>query len=490
MKLELEVNRCAKPIFLFALIVVTVALASVISIAESQDKPNILLIVMDATRADHLSCYGYHRKTTPYIDNLAKEGVIYENAYSTAAWSLPSVASMFTSSFPSQHGYHAEIMIVKPEEDIFHVRKELRVKGFDFTLASILNSQGYKTVGFSCCPWVSHSTNLSQGFEEFYQMWRDDVENVNRKVKSWLLNNYKTPFFMYIHYFEPHLLYTPKLPYRNLFIENAEQTLQVEDKMFKVENFAYKYIAREIKLSKEEIKALIPLYDAEIRELDEGINEVIGYLREADILENTLIIITADHGENLGEHQLMDHLLCLYDSLLHVPLIIRYPKLFSPGLREQNLVQTIDIFPTIVEVLRINFNKASKLQGQSLVPSRGKQRIRQFVFAEHESPVEFLKWLNKKRSYFDISKYDRQLKSIRSKDFKYIWSSDGRDELYHIKNDPGELDNIIKKMPKKALQMQTKLEDWLSSFETVNSDKSISIDKELEEKLKSLGYIH
>ena len=187
MKVKLEVNRYIKLILLFA---VMGLLGPSAAMAEQKGKPNVLLIVMDATRADHLSCYGYNRTTTPHIDSLAKDGVIYENNYSVGIWSLPSMASMFTSSFPSQHGYNAESMIIKPEENVFNVTEEVKSEGFDFTLAGVLSAQGYKTVGFSGCPWVSRATNLNQGFEEFYRMWRDKAGNINRKVLSWLSNNY------------------------------------------------------------------------------------------------------------------------------------------------------------------------------------------------------------------------------------------------------------------------------------------------------------
>jgi len=220
------------------------------------------------------------------------------------------------------------------------------------------------------------------------------------------------------------------------------------------------YISGKVQMSDEDFEMLLALYDGEILYLDFRMGQLFDYLRELNIMDNTILIITSDHGENFGEHHLMGHHLCVYDTLLHVPLIIRYPDSFEAGLRVDEQVQLTDIFPTILDIVGIDWNGKEQLQGCSLLEDRG-QDGSTFTIAEY-APGGGLNPLANKQ--FDIAKYSNRLKSVRTDEFKYIWSSDGHDELYNIRLDPGELNNLVETEPEKAEELKALLIEWLDSF--------------------------
>ena len=426
------------------------------TLADLKDKPNILWIVADAVRADHLSCYGYHRKTTPNIDRIASEGVLFENAISAAPWTLPSCASMFTGMYPGKHATDAEHRYLA---DNFH------------TIAELLRSYGYKTFGYSNNPWVSPDTNLSQGFDTFevseeapaysplINVATRHIPNpagtedagarqTNEVAKKWIENCYsaKTPFFIYLHYMEAHDPYG-NTPYFRHYLDANISTAKAKG----VNQNPIDYISGNVQMSNEDFEILRALYDGDISYLDFKMNQLFDYLRQLNILDKTVLIITSDHGESFGEHHLMSHMLGVYDTLVHVPLIIVYPKLFKVGSRIVKQVRTIDIFSTILDILGIDWSGAEELQGQTLVSIRKllnprvqkvQQRELPFAIAELAILQPCLNELVKANPSVDISIYSRRLKAIRTNEFKYIWTSDGRDELYNIREDLGELNNL------------------------------------------------
>lgn len=443
-------------------------------LVDLKDKPNILWIVMDTVRADHLSSYGYYRKTTPNIDKLASEGILFENAISPAPWTLPSHASMFTGMFPSKHGSDAEHLYL---EDKFN------------TISEVLRSYGYRTFGYSNNDFVSPRTNLNQGFDNFvivphdkraaYEL-RDHLfinaavnlpiisikdsgaDRTNKVVKKWIANNCytKSPFFIFVNYMEAHDPYG-NTPYSRHYLKRVS-TSEVKSASRDWRG----YLWGKLKFSDNDFDILSSLYDGDILYLDYKIGELINYLKKLKILDNTLLIITSDHGENFGEHNFMNHVLNVYDTLLHVPLIIRYPKVFSSNLKLQAQVQTTDIFPTILDILGIELTGENEIQGHSLVPlvKNKQRRSASFAVSEHAIWNWVLTQFQYENPEFDVSEYTRRLKCIRTDEFKYIWASDGRDELYNIRKDPGELHNLIETHHKEAMELRVAMIDWLVSF--------------------------
>ncbi len=516
---------CSKRVvrhYFYLLVPIFVVLANILgrnvqALTSDRRSPNVLLIVMDTARHDRLSCYGYHRDTTPNIDKIGKEGVVYENAISAAIWTLPSHASIFTGMYLSKHGVTGEHKYLDDRFD---------------TIAEVLKSQGYRTAAFSNNPYVAKWSNLTQGFDMFWQLkrsknwWKiedlnkEELERLKRNLKDrftsfkmpktkdagayisnlkiieWLETEYdpEVPFFMFINYIEPHASYEPPGPYDTIYLDDgitAERVKEVTRKINWGRSWAG-YITGKIKMRDRDFEILSSLYDGELAYLDMRMGELFDYLRQKDILDNTLLIITSDHGEHIGENKMMNHVFYIYDTLLHVPLVIRYPSSFPSGTRIRRQVQLTDIFPTILDVLGISFDGSDELQGYSLIPSKLDKHARPFAVAEKLVLPFALDILQKANASFDISPYLCRRKTIRTEDFKYIWSSDDSEELYNIKNGSGELNNIIESHPQKAEQLRQKLQDWLSSFEhykAVGDEPVSEVDKETLERLKDLGYV-
>jgi arylsulfatase A-like enzyme len=480
-----------------------------VSLPGDLRSPNILLIVMDTMRSDHLSSYGYEVATSPHIDSLAAEGALFTKVIATAPWTVPTHSSMFTGLYPSSHGAHWEHMYLD---------------GSLKTVAELLHEEGYQTVGFSNNPVVSHATNLSQGFEDFYEMWRntsrfptlysevkdwlvclagrDDVGagRTNEMIKGWIERKHRKdrPFFMFVNYLEVHLTYNPPIHYRKKFLPDSD----VVEKMKKVSiRTLYRILLEQglggFHLSPEEIRVLEKLYDAEITYLDSRIGELMHYLRSCGILDTTFLILTSDHGENIGEHGLIDHQLNLYDPLLRIPLIMRYPPLVQGGLRVGSLVQSVDVFSTLLEVGGASGrNPGYSVQGMNLLEALAGGLQRDYAFAEYMSPrsqfdTKVRNWVEAKGEVADLSPYDRRLKTVRTDTLKYVWSSNGKDELYDLSSDPGELENLIGTGHGSPDAMRKKLEEWQRALPKVleGSGEIPEMDRETRDLLKALGYI-
>jgi len=471
-------------------------------------RPNIILLVMDTTRKDFLSCYGHQPETSPNIDALAAEGVVFENNVATAPWTIPTHSSMFSGLYTSSHGAHWE-----------HLYLDDTIE----TVGEILADRGYRTVGFSNNPVVSRSTNLDQGYSDFYEMWKNasrfptlysqikdfviykmgradaGAERTNEMIEGWLERRYdrEQPFFMFINFMEPHLVYNPPVQYRRQFAKDDEVTARMSRITI---HTVYEMLADEssrgLALAPEEVKALRSLYEGEIAYLDSRIGELVEYLRSRDYLDNTLLIITADHGENIGEHDLIDHQLSLYDTTLLIPLIIRYPSRIPGGTRIDDLVQSVDIFPTMLDVAGVEEEDLDdSVLGRSLFFNIRGEPGRTVAFSEYMSPKNQFqrvqRWAEARGKVAVISRFDRRLKSMRSVERKYIWSSDDLDEMYMISRDPGEVDNLKETGADEFTGMEEELERWATSLPRMTKENSEipEMDSETRDLLKALGYV-
>jgi len=200
---------------------------------------------------------------------------------------------------------------------------------------------------------------------------------------EWIRNGHDSlpPFFIFINYIDAHLPYKPCGPYDTIYLDRKIASAKVK----KTNQDPHAYLAKKVAMNDDDFEILRSLYDGEISYLDFNVNQLFDLLSRLRILDKTLLIITSDHGENIGDHGLMDHVFCLYDTLLHVPLIIRYPKVFEPGSRIERQVQTTDIVPTILDILGIDRNKTQGMQGHTLVPrhQKGRQESIEFSISEH-----------------------------------------------------------------------------------------------------------
>ena len=481
-------------------------------LAGEPGRPNLLLIVMDTTRADHLSCYGYSRKTTPNLDRLAQEGALFEQATSTAPWTFSSHTSLFTGLYLSQHA-----------ADWFYPRADDRL----ITLAELLREHGYQTAGFSNNPWVSQATNLAQGFEGFLEYHKDPQDLRRGRVSNWLtisqiaeklrdlalhaeddsadLTNSdvrrwfnqvydpKAPFFLFINYMEPHFVYEPPEPYRSRFLRHPTPAVK---EALSTANMAQ--FIPPVRFDQTTQAILTDLYDGEIAYLDWRIGELMKVLERRKLLDKTLVIVTADHGDSLGEHEIFGHQYCVYETLLHVPLIIRYPEAFPPGTRVSQPVSLVDLVPTLIELFDL---KASSIQadlpGRSWVGSGLAVSPDHVLLAEYSAPLGRLKrarnWFAKQKIPLDIPDeryFTRAFKSLRQGAWKFIWASDGSHALYDLAEDPGETHDLLAQHPDQAQAMETQLQQLLQTLKPLGgTEQPQELDEATHRELRALGYL-
>jgi arylsulfatase A-like enzyme len=471
--------------------------------SSNQKRPNVCLILIDALRADHLSCYGYSRIETVHIDQIASEGALYEQAIGASSWTLQSVASLFTALYPSQH--HASWRYKFLDDE--HV-----------TLAEVLERAGYHTVGWSANPLVDRSTNLHRGFQEFNQItWTfrpsanlglpSLVDRAFRRLHRELvgqggnelarlfrrslgeLAGKEDPFFAFLFFLEPHAPYRPRRKTaRRLLPQDVSQS-QAQKINWRPNNY---YVGK-AQMSERDFGILTALYDAEIVDTDERIGATVDALRQAGILDDTIVIISADHGENFGHHGLMGHSHCLYDDLIRVPLIIRYPKLFPPGMRVSEQVQAHDLFFTLLEAAEVEpsqYQYPARPHRFSLLPDQLKKKARRWTFAERLGPRRKLfESLAQRHPRFDITRYVRELRAVRGEGWKYIWADDGHEELYDLGHDPTEQDNLVLVCPDKACQLRQVLEEELPLPDETGDRDDLEMDEAMLDRLRALGYV-
>ena len=438
--------------------------------AKNNKRPNILLIVMDATRAHNLSCYGYGRATTPNLERFAERSVVYEKAIATSCWSLPTHASMFTGLYPSAHGANDQHHYLDADIPI---------------ITQLLQSQGYQTVALCRKHDVGPETGMDRGFEAFNKTrypaplakalrkadnglarafgYRDGgARHTNREIRALLpkLQADERPFFLFVSNLEAHLPYRPPKAY-NTFLPDLSP-----EKIAGVNLDNWKYMAGQAEMDEEDFAILTALYDGALAYSDYRIGEILTWFEQAGLLDETLVIITGDHGENLGDHRLMGHGYCLYDSVLRVPLIIQYPFNMAPPDRVTYQTQHVDLLPTILAALGDETSEIYRsAQGQNLLNMAG----RTFAIAEQAHP--YLDVFQQKFPEADVSKLNRALRMIRTDEFKYIWSSDGQHELFDLQSDPQESQNLINIQSDVAAEMAQQLAQWLQSSDKINHQR-------------------
>ena len=494
--------------------------------------PNVVLILVDTLRRDHLSCYGHRRRTSPCLDRLAQESTLYTRAISPGAWTVPSQASIFTGTYPSRHGV-----------DRTHPYLDCSLT----TLPEYLRAQGYRTFGISSNFWISTATHYDRGFDVFSQSWQllqargnpslerqqrrdpgysgpatpssinDRVRvaanrleaafwrrccapvmavdkgagRVTRVVKRWIKRwtTLDQPFFAFIHYMEPHLPYRPPARF-------VRQYLDVRDALRarSVNQNALKFMTGRVTMTAEDFDLLGRLYDAEVSYTDHCIGEVVEGLRASRLLDNTLLVFCSDHGENLGDHGLMDHMFSVHDSITGVPLIVRYPGEAQRG-TEHGLVQTLDIFPTVASLVGrdgrsgngTDATLAEQLQGGALPPFGS---AREFAVTELQRVQPPIPTLRRRYPGFDWRVYDRSLCALRTATHKYVQGSNGTEELYAMATDPRETTNRIAADRGRATEMRARLDAWRGGFTPVTpTDSAEELDPEIQRRLQDLGYI-
>jgi len=285
---------------------------------------------------------------------------------------------------------------------------------------------------------------------------------------------------------EPHLEYRPPERFAERFLPAGVSS----DDAIDVRQDAWKYVADKIEVSDRDFTILQALYRAEIAYLDSRIGELKQSLKRNGEFEDTVFVVMGDHGENIGDHGLMDHQYCLYDTLLHVPLLLSGGA-FTGGKTVDDLVQLIDIVPTLLDEVGIEAAEfQSQLQGRSFHPD-AESDPRNRVIAEYMSPQPSMEALEKRVGVLpeSVSRYDRSLRALRTREWKLIRGSDGTRELYHVTEDPGETDDLVESNPDRVETLERELDEWLDSFERADDSSDVDMRQETKDRLEDLGYL-
>jgi arylsulfatase A-like enzyme len=422
---------------------------------RGSELPNILLITLDTTRADHLSCYGYARKTTPRIDELAGESMLHTRCISTSSWTLPAHASLLTGRFPTSHGAKydpngpvALTGILPGEWAGYRVNALSREVE---SLATILKRVGYATGAVVGGPWLKKAFGLDQGFDTYDDDEITDVngrpaELINRRAEPWVDKTADRAFLLFLNYFDPHDPYQPPKEFRFRFLDRSK-------------------LVNGAKATPYELMAF---YDAEIYYADHFVGKLIDHLKDVGLYDDTWIIITADHGELFGEHGMRGHGLTLWEEELHVPLIMKYPKRWARQGRSSEPIQLIDIMPMILD--RLGFSMPAGMQG--IVSGRGAHPI----FAE-VNPLAAISALGDYRAFYQDN-------------LKYIWNSRGHHTLFDLRADPREEKNLYASELDKAMALRTAMDELLAGLPRPGQAAPVtSVDQRTLDALRGLGYI-
>jgi arylsulfatase A-like enzyme len=424
---------------------------------------NVLLITIDSLRADHLSCLGYHRKITPKMDELAKKGILFSQAIANGSGTPSAVPPILTSTYPLMYGGYERL-------------SKQRV-----AIAEVLKQSGYSTAAFHSNTYLSRFYGYQRGFDVFYDdltakteistysslvrkarkaaqkimlyisatifphkksSWPLPYVNakaLNQKAVSWLANNRPERFFLWIHYMDVH---SPFMAPKD-FIEEINEDISRREVLR-----LNKRLPRPRELSKKDLTRLIDLYDACIKHTDSAVSSLLDEIERLGLLKETMVIITADHGEEFLEHGDLGHNCTMYDELIHVPLIFFSPD-WAAGKTIDSQVEHLDIAPTVLDALGIK--KPANFLGDSLLPLMNGEELEKGIITESSNPPNELRIDPKLRRT-----------SYRTRTWKYIHNASRENELYKLSTDPKETKNLVEEEKDLARSLHSKIQNHIA----------------------------
>ncbi|MFQ5636726.1 MAG: sulfatase [bacterium] len=431
--------------------------------AQKPAGPNLLFITIDTLRADRLGSYGHSANTSPSIDKLAEQGTRFEHVYAQRGLTWPSLTSIMTSLYPKTHGV---------------LKNQWPLDGQFITLAEILKNAGYKTGAFLANFYYAPN----RGFDVKKGGEVGDLDKtVTRDALDWLkgIEPKQDKFFMWVHYKNPHDPYTPPQRYIELFDSTYtgpfDGSRPVLDSIY----------VHKVELGDRDLSYINSLYDAEIRATDTSIDRLLKRLDEMGLTDNTLIVFSADHGEELYEHNFyFFHSCSMYEGVLRIPLIMKLPGVIPAGKVVHSQVESIDIIPTMLQLLKVPLR--DEFEGSSALP---------FIF-EETNGVSRLAFAERAGSIF----------SIRTPEWRYIYNPDdyhtycsrsdddsgdgyiiAAEELYDVRSDPFEQNNLVAEYPDIARELRGRIIEWVNTNKREHKEHELT--KEAEERLRALGYI-
>lgn len=464
------------------------ALSAVLVFAHCSKKdvpapPNVLLISIDMLRPDHLSCYGYAKTTSPNIDRMAAEGVLFENHISSSSWTLPAHAAMFTSLPDSLHGC---------------TDTDKRLCERAVTLAQRFASSGYATAGFFSGPYLHPAFGLGRGFQTYVDCcsnkeeldseppskWAMDEDAMKKShqdvtsprvfaaVQGWLAKREEKPFFMFVHLWDTHFDFVPPPPYDKQFDPDYTGKITGEGFFFNP--------AINAQMDKRDLDHILALYDGEIAWTDSFVGKIRDELSKAGLLENTVIAITSDHGTEFFEHGDKGHRKTLFDEVIRIPLVLRYPAKLPRQMRVEEQSRMIDLGPTLLALA--GAQPPTDMMGESL---------RDYV--EKKPDVRH------RRAVSELQSVGRNMRAVRTLPWKFI-DDIGRDTFYYydLKTDAGEQKRLhepeseqCKKLQNGYLEEAKAMEDFIAHHADtcIGESSASSPPADVMRQLRQNGYV-
>jgi arylsulfatase A-like enzyme len=430
--------------------------------------PNLLVVTLDTVRADHLSAYGYARETSPQLAKLAAEGVRFATSYAAASTTLPSHVSLFTGAAPITHGV---------------VKNGQRLAAGSNTLATRMRAAGAQTAAIVSSFVLDRRFGLDQGFDHYEddftregssytaEEWRgfqtggafDRRANLTTdRAIRWLeeTRDPARPFFLFVHYFDPHDPYVPPEPWKSRFATTGAEKSLAEA------------------LTK---RAQIDAYDGEIAFTDDELGRLLAHLAALGLDRDTLVVVTADHGEGLGQHGVIGHIVNIYEEAVQVPLFVRWPGRLAAGRVVEEPVESVDVLPTVLELLGLPHDDAGR--GRSLAGALLRDEA-----LDPEHPV-----FTHRRPYDEPivasgARVQGQLFGVRQGTYKWIeGTADGTRELFDLANDPHETLNLAAREPERAAALSKEIAAFrIAHARSTSGDGTVA--PEDRERLRALGY--
>lgn len=457
--------------------------------------PNIIWVTIDSLRQDHTSMGGYHRETTPGLQSIADSegGDDFNQCIAHSNWTRSSTASMITAQNLLSHGVAGNKVI---PEDIPTIPELLTEQGYQTGCISrnANGSMGFDR-GFDKFEWISSSTILDAVPIQTLLRYAFNIRRhsagftpntakhatpflINDMAKRWIdrFQRKENPYFLYLHYNEPHRPYYPPLSYIDRFTDGLDMTTQeAADFSMKVHKNLYEYIANGCQFTDDEWRALIAMYDAEIAYTDECVKSLFDYVQERD--DETIFVVTADHGELFGEKGLLSHKILLDDALVHVPLVVHGIDDISHQTNE--LVQHSDLMRTFIE---ISGGDGSDLDGIDL-----RDEIRDVAISQVSDNDQSVEKLKKINNDFDASAYHQPfVTSARTHEYKYL-RSESRTTLYQL---PDETNDVSDEHPVIVAKLDSHLDQWIENRdERYGNSPEGQFSEAMEQQLEDLGYM-
>jgi len=437
---------------------------------------NVILITVDTLRADHLGCYGYEAIRTPVIDRLAAGGVRFRQAYAQSNITIPSHISILTGLYVKDHGVSKNARSRLPRDIV--------------NLGEVLEAAGFRTVAVTSNRILGPRIirGIQRGFDAFYSPSEPErrAEATNRAFFRWLKKHHHRRFFAWVHYFDPHMPYTPPPPYQALYYQDDPR----DPRFASMPDLAFPRAWLDPKSPShrlitwldgvQDFRYVVSQYDGEISYTDAMIGELLSQLEAFGLARKTLVIVTADHGESLDEHGIHMRHVALYEPVVRVPLIFWAPAVLRRPRVVDALVTSVDIMPTVLDILDMP-GPSGQMKGQTLLPLMAglPDDGRHFVHAEH---------------------MDRSQVMVRSADWKYIETlkrtsisdgfvlAKGQQELYDLANDPSETVNLSGTHPMRVREFEDEIVRWRGS-DAASLPSGSGQPTEIPDYLKALGYV-